>query len=75
MLRALTVAIVVVMLAGCFSRERPKQVETTPACSKYQLMMTAPMPEEAMQRLKQECESSFGISGSKDSPDISSESR
>lgn len=58
MLRTLRVAMIVVMLAGCFSSERSKQVETTPACSKYQLMMTAPMPEQAMQRLKQECENS-----------------
>lgn len=48
----------IVMLTGCHSIERPKQTETTPSCYKYQLMMTAPMPEEAMQRLKLECENS-----------------
>ncbi|MCS3430086.1 hypothetical protein [Klebsiella sp. BIGb0407] len=57
MLRILMAAIIA-MLTGCHSSERPKQTELTPSCYKYQLMMTAPMPEEAMQRLKLECENS-----------------
>lgn len=59
MQRTLTVTIIAIILAGCSSSEQPKQTEITPACSKYQLMMTAPMPEEAMRRLKQECENSY----------------
>jgi len=58
MLQVLKVTIIISILAGCRSSEPPEPTETTPACYKYQLMMTAPMPEEAMQRLERECKDS-----------------
>jgi len=58
MLRTLTTTMFIFVLAGCHSGNRQKQTEITPSCQRYQLMMTAPMPEEAMQRLKIECDRS-----------------
>ena len=57
MLQALRGTIIIAILTGCHSSEPSAEpTDTTPACYKYQSMMTAPMPEEAMLRLKRECE-------------------
>lgn len=47
----------IALLYGCASAS-PKMHTETQACMNYHSMMTAPMPPDAMQRLKQACEAS-----------------
>ncbi|NIF31937.1 hypothetical protein F3J29_07280 [Enterobacter sp. Cy-643] len=47
-----------VLLTACASRPASKPPQDTPECMNYRHMMTAPMPPDAMQRLKQKCDDS-----------------
>ena len=42
-------------LSGCMSNQ-PQQFKETPECINYRGMMTAPMPPDAIDRLKQACD-------------------
>ncbi|AXY60206.1 hypothetical protein [Acinetobacter sp. WCHAc010052] len=42
------------VLTGCMSNQ-PQPFRETPECMNYRGMMTAPMPPDAMERLKQKC--------------------
>jgi curli biogenesis system outer membrane secretion channel CsgG len=49
----------VVFLGACASQtDATQQASETPACMNYRSMMTAPMPPDAMARLKQACDDS-----------------
>lgn len=50
-------ALCVLVFTGCASNQS-QPVRETPECMNYHGMMTAPMPPDAMERLKQKCENS-----------------
>ena len=54
-LRIILSFLFIAFLYGCASTS-PKIHTETQACINYRSMMTAPMPPDAMQRLKQACE-------------------
>ena len=56
-LRIILSFLLISLLYGCASTS-PKMHTETQACMNYRSMMTAPMPPDAMQRLKQACEAS-----------------
>lgn len=58
MLRMIILPLIVASLTSCQTHHRSQPTQTTASCYQYQLMMTAPMPEQAMNRLKQQCENS-----------------
>lgn len=52
-MKYICVGFIALILAACSTTQ--KEHKETAACMNYQHMMTAPMPSDAMERLKQKC--------------------
>lgn len=55
----ISAALACLAIASCTSGVKPQPVhDDTAECMKYRSMMTAPMPPDAMERLRMTCEAS-----------------
>ncbi|GKW22174.1 hypothetical protein PEC302107_39030 [Pectobacterium araliae] len=54
----LLIASVALLVIACSSSTKKSPTDETPACMKYRLMMTAPLPPAETVRLKNQCEQS-----------------
>lgn len=57
--RPISAALACLAIASCTSGTKPQPAHNeTAECMKYRSMMTAPMPPDAMERLRMACEAS-----------------
>lgn len=54
-MKILSVITLGLLLTAC-ATQQPKYKQPTQACMEYQAMMTAPMPPDAVERLRVKCE-------------------
>lgn len=57
-MRLILASLAAVILAGCIRHPHNSQPHEAAACMNYQIMMTAPIPLNAIQRLRKKCAAS-----------------